>query len=122
MEHQPRTERKDRAEQLRKMKFELRYERSSKDPVMTADEVMFVALQRMACDLAYIKLSFLEKEDSFREDEAQIGKVEARQRQAELACMWQEYAKLEEKLGFSQMRSRGDFVFCLQPPKRLFRI
>ena len=109
MEHQRRTERKDRAEQLRKMEVELKYERSSKDPVMTADEVMSVALQRMACDLAYIKLSFLEKEDSFREDEAQIGKVEAWQRQAEIACMWREYAKLEEKLGLSQMRSRGDF-------------
>lgn len=102
MEDLPKTERKDRLEQLRKMEVRLKDEEPSKDPAMTASEEKFAELRDLECNLAFLKLKVLELESNMQEDEARVGKIPAEARQADIACWWQSYAKVEESIRIKQ--------------------
>lgn len=104
MKDQPRTERKDRLEQLRKMESNLKDEEPSTKPAMTVCEQQAADLQAITCNLAYLKLTAFELEGNMKEDEACLSTVKAEKRRAEVARMWQTYARLEETVRLSQAR------------------
>lgn len=109
MEDQPRTERKDWLEQMRKMEFELKVGKPSKDPGMTALQQEFPELRSIECYLAYLKLRFLELDDDRKKDEARPGKIWTEERHAELAGIWQTHAKLEKFLRTKQAELESQF-------------
>lgn len=102
MEDQPKSERKDRLEQLRKMESKLKDEEPSPKPAMTIREQKAAELRAIVCNLAYLKLTFLEFEDNAKEDEACPDKDKVEEIRAELARMWQTYAELEETVRLKQ--------------------
>ena len=100
MEDQPKSERKDRLEQLRKMESNLKDEEPSTNPAMTVKERKAARLRAIRCNLAYLKLTFLELEDKAKEDEACADKEKTEEIRAELARSRQTYADLEESVRF----------------------
>ena len=107
MEDLPKTEHKDRLEQLRKMEFELKGGKPSKDPPTTALAKVFPELRDMEYYLAYLKLTILELEDDRKADEARPGKIWTEEREAELARVWQSHAEVAEFLRTKQAQFEG---------------
>ena len=107
MEDLPKTECKERLEQLRKMELELKGGKPSKDPARTAPEEAVRELRDIECSLAYLKLTFLELEDDRKADEARPYKIWTEEREAELARAWQNHADVAESLRAKQAHFEG---------------
>ncbi len=114
MENLPKTEHKDRLEQLRKMEFELKGGKPSKDPPMTVIVKELPHLRDMECYLAYLKLTILELEDDKKTDEARSNKIWTREREAELARIWQSHAEVAEVLRVEQAKIEGHLESATQ--------
>ncbi len=110
----PKTEPKDRLEQLRKMESELKGGKPSKDPPMTVLVKELPDLRNMECYLAYLKLTILELEDDRKADKARSGTNWTKEREAELARVWQSHAEVAEVLRVEQAKIEGHLESATQ--------
>ena len=96
MESKPKTQRNDQMEELRKMERSLKDDEPKKDANMTPRDQMLEKLHTMKTHVAFSKLTLLNAESDLDKDKARMGKVEARQKQAEVARMRMFQMGLEE--------------------------
>ena len=96
MESKPKTQRNDQMEELRKMERSLKDDEPKKHLNMTPRDQILEKLQTMKTHVAFSKLTLLNAESALDKDKAHMGKLEAQQKQAELARMQMFQMGLEE--------------------------